>query len=297
MKIIKKITAVAVWVLAIGMLCSCNFDVIDNTEAADKGLSVQFIDVGQGDSALIKCGGEVMLIDGGKAKASDIIYTCLKQDNTDVIDYMVCTHADDDHIGGLPAAFSAAKVRNVIAPYAKADTRAFEKLQKAIYENDVTVRHPKNGENMALGDAKVYFYGPISESEEDRNNSSIVLKIVYGKTSFLFTGDAERSEEKEILDAGYDISATVLKVGHHGSKNSTTYPFLREVMPKYAVISVGKDNSYGHPTEDVLSRLRDAGAQVYRTDMQGDIFMVSDGKNVSVSVQKNASAKTNSTEK
>ena len=111
------------------------------------------------------------------------------------------------------------------------------------------------------------------------------MKIIYGDTSFLFTGDAEREEEQEILNAGYDLSTTVLKVGHHGSKNSTTYPFLREIMPQYAVISVG-DNSYGHPTEDTLSRLRDADVKVYRTDMQGDIIATSDGKTVTITTKK-----------
>ena len=113
-------------------------------------------------------------------------------------------------------------------------------------------------------------------------------------TSFLFTGDAEREEEQEILNAGYDLSTTVLKVGHHGSKNSTTYPFLREIMPQYAVISVG-DNSYGHPTEDTLSRLRDADVKVYRTDMQGDIIATSDGKTVTITTKKNADVETNPT--
>ena len=159
----------------------------------------------------------------------------------------------------------------------------------------MTITHPKPGESLAFGSSKIEFYGPITESESDRNNGSIVMKIIYGETSFLFTGDAEREEEQEILNAGYDLSATVLKVGHHGSKNSTTYPFLRAIMPKYAVISVG-ENSYGHPTEDTLSRLRDAGAKVYRTDMQGDIITASDGKTVTITTKKNGDVATNPTE-
>jgi hypothetical protein len=118
------------------------------------------------------------------------------------------------------------------------------------------------------------------------------MRIVYGETSFLFTGDAEREEEQEILAAGYELNSTVLKVGHHGSANSTTYPFLREVAPQYAVISVGANNSYGHPTEDTLSRLRDADVTVYRTDLQGDIACSSDGKTVSFSVERNKDADT-----
>jgi competence protein ComEC len=125
---------------------------------------------------------------------------------------------------------------------------------------------------------------------------SIILKLTYGDVSFLFTGDAERVEEADILEVGYDLSATVLKVSHHGSETSTTYPFLREVMPEYAVISCGKNNSYGHPDETLLSRLRDADATVFRTDMQGTITATSDGKTVTFATERNVDAQTNPTE-
>ena len=130
---------------------------------------------------------------------------------------------------------------------------------------------------------------------ENQVYTSIVLKVIYGETSFIFTGDAERTAESDILDAGYDLSATVLKVGHHGSDTSTSYPFLREVMPEYAVIQVGKDNSYGHPTEDTLSRLRDAEVKVYRNDLQGTIICTSDGKTVEFTTEKNETVQTNPT--
>ena len=172
------------------------------------------------------------------------------------------------------------------------NTRSYNSLKTKTEEQGLAIQHPKPGDSIDLGSSKIEFYGPITESESDRNNGSIVMKIIYGDTSFLFTGDAKREEEQEILNAGYDLSATVLKVGHHGSKNSTTYPFLREIMPQYAVISVG-DNSYGHPTEDTLSRLRDADVKVYRTDMQGDIVFISDGKTVTVTTKKNTDAETN----
>ena len=129
--------------------------------------------------------------------------------------------------------------------------------------------------------------GPITEDTDEKNNTSLVLRLVDGENSFLFTGDAELEEEHDILDAGYDLSADVLKVGHHGARRSSSYSFLREVMPKYAVISVGKDNSYGHPTDDALSRLRDVGAEVYRTDLQGHIVATSDGENITFSTERN----------
>lgn len=257
--------------------------------------AVHYIDVGQGDAALVVCDGKTMLIDGGKPRASSIIYTYLKNLNIDYLDYIVASHADDDHIGGLSAPLAKMKVGNVLAPETEADTRSYESLKNKTAEQGLTITHPKPGESLAFGSSKIEFYGPITESESDRNNGSIVMKIIYGETSFLFTGDAEREEEQEILNAGYDLSATVLKVGHHGSKNSTTYTFLRAIMPKYAVISVG-ENSYGHPTEDTLSRLRDAGAKVYRTDMQGDIIAASDGKTVTITTKKNGDIATNPTE-
>ena len=257
--------------------------------------AVHFIDVGQGDAALVVCDGKTMLIDGGKPHASSIIYTYLKNLNIDYLDYIVASHADDDHIGGLSAPLAKMKVDAILAPHTEADTRSWQSLATKTAEQGLSVTHPKAGEHLAFGSSDIAFYGPITEDDSDRNNGSIVMKITYGETSFLFTGDAEREEEQQILNAGFDLSATVLKVGHHGSKNSTTYPFLRAIMPKYAVISVG-ENSYGHPTEDTLSRLRDAGAKVYRTDMQGDIIAASDGKTVTITTKKNGDIATNPTE-
>lgn len=267
----------------------------DTTDYSEHSFAVHYIDVGQGDAALVVCDDKTMLIDGGKPHASSIIYTYLKNLNIDYLDYIVASHADDDHIGGLSAPLAKMKVGNVLAPETEADTRSYESLKNKTAEQGLTITHPKPGESLDFGSSKIEFYGPITENESDRNNGSIVMKIIYGDTSFLFTGDAEREEEQEILSAGYDLSATVLKVGHHGSKNSTTYPFLREIMPKYAVISVG-DNNYGHPTEDTLSRLRDADVKVYRTDIQGDIIAISDGKTVTITTKKNENAQTNPTE-
>ena len=146
---------------------------------------------------------------------------------------------------------------------------------------------PSVGDTYSLGSADVTILGV--NGADDPNNTSIVLKIQYGQTSFLFTGDAEREAEQVILASGMDLSATVLKAGHHGSNTSSTYPFLREVMPDYAVISVGDGNSYEHPDGDTLSRLRDVGARVFRTDLQGDIYAVSDGWTVTFSTDKYAS--------
>ena len=249
--------------------------------------AVHFIDVGQADAALVLCDGEAMLIDGGNAADSSLIYSYLKKLSVDHLKYIVCSHPHEDHVGGLAGALNYATVDHALSPVTSYDSRAFNSFVKYLDEQGVPITIPSAGDIFSLGSATVEVLGPINFDVSDPNNLSLVLRVVYGTTSFLFTGDAEREEEQDILDAGYTLQGTVLKVGHHGSANSTTYPFLREVMPEYAVISVGTDNLYGHPTDDTLSRLRDADVKVYRTDTQGDVICTSDGKIVSFTVERN----------
>lgn len=248
---------------------------------------IDFIDVGQADAALVSCDGKYMLIDGGNAEDSNLIYSYLSQRNINYLDYIVCSHAHEDHVGGLSGALNYADVGTAFCPVNAYDSEAFNHFTEALAKKNAAISVPAPGDTFSLGSATVTIYGPISDSD-DPNNTSIVLRIVYGETSFLFTGDAERDEEQDILNSGVELKSTVLKVGHHGSDTSTTYPFLREIMPEYAVISVGTDNSYGHPTEDTLSRLRDADVKVYRTDLQGDIICTSDGKTVTMQASRNA---------
>lgn len=252
--------------------------------SADSTFSVKFIDVGQADSALVECDGHYMLIDGGNRGDSNVIYSVLKNSNISHLDIVVGTHAHEDHIGGLPGAFNYATASLTLCPVKNYDSAAFNNFKKYAEEKGNGIVVPNVGDKYKLGSSNITILGVNSSS--DTNNTSIVLKIQYGKTSFLFAGDAEREAEQVILGNGFDLSATVLKVGHHGSDTSTTYPFLREIMPKYAVISVGKGNSYGHPTEATLSRLRDADVTVYRTDENRDIIFTSDGSTVSVSMGK-----------
>ena len=262
-------------------------------------ITVYFIDVGQSDAALILQGGHAMLIDGGDASSSNKIYSFLKELNITHLDYIVATHAHAEHVGGLSGALNYASAGVVFCPVTSYNTRTFENFIKYVHEQGKEITVPKAGDKFTLGSAEVTVLNPISPAsgENHTNDDSIVLRIVFGDTSFLFTGDAERAAEAAILDSGYDLSSTVLKVGHHGSDTSTSYPFLREVMPEYAVISCGKDNMYGHPHENLLSRLRDADVQVFRTDMQGTITCISDGKTVTFQTERNADIKTNPTEK
>ena len=246
---------------------------------------IHFIDVGQADAALVLCDGEAMLIDGGNRADSQLLYAYLKNQAVTQLDYVVATHAHEDHIGGLPGALNYATVETALCGVDAHNSGVFETLVEQLAKQGKEITVPKVGDTFALGSAQVQVLGPVTKSD-DPNNMSIVLRIEYGDTSFLFTGDAEREEEQDILDGGYALDSTVLKVGHHGSENSTTYPFLREIMPEYAVISVGEGNSYGHPTEEALGRLRDAGVTILRTDEVGTIICASDGENVSFTTER-----------
>ena len=263
------------------------------TETPVSELTVHFIDVGQADAAVLQCGDDTMMIDGGNVADSSLIVAYLKKLNIDNIDYMVCTHAHEDHVGGLSAPLSVMPVSAVYAPSAEADSKAYQNFKRKAADQNTEIMHPENYESFPFGSARVEILA-CPDNADNLNNTSIILKVTHKNKSFLFTGNAEREEEQTLLDRGL-LKSDVLKVGHHGSDTSTSYPFLREVMPEYAVISVGKDNLYGHPTEAVLIRLRDADVQVYRTDLQGDIIMISDGDNITVTTVKNEDIQTNET--
>jgi len=253
----------------------------------ESGFCIHFIDVGQADAAVILCDGEVLMIDGGNTGDSSLIYSYLTRTlGLEHIDYMIGTHAHEDHIGGLAGALNACTVGTVYSPVTDYDSEAFQDFKRYAEEQVRSLMIPSVGETFSLGSATVQFLSPAYQYA-DTNDTSIVVRIVYGNTSFLFTGDAEWEPEHDMVESGYDLSATLLKVGHHGSDTSTSYVFLREIMPQYAVISVGEGNSYGHPTDDTLSRLRDAGATVYRTDLQGDIICYSDGNSLMFVTEKN----------
>lgn len=269
-----------VLVLSLSLLGSCVIGL------AEDGLEIHFIDVGQADAAIILCDGEVLMIDGGNAKDSSLIYSYLtKTLGLEHIDYMIATHPHEDHIGGLAGALNACSVSQIYSPVTEYDSDAFQALLKYAGRQGVELAVPEAGDVFYVGIASVQFISP-SRVYENENDLSLVVRIVYGNTSFLFTGDAEWDAEHDMVDSGYELSADLLKVGHHGSDSSSSYVFLREVMPTYAVISVGEDNTYGHPTEDVLSRLRDAGTEIYRTDLHGDIICRSDGRNLHFSTER-----------
>lgn len=248
--------------------------------------SIHFIDVGQADAALVECDGHYMLIDGGNREDSDLIYTVLKNKNISHLDIVVGTHPHEDHIGGIAGAFNFADADLTLCSTDSYDSEVFNNFKKYADEKGNGIVIPNIKDTYLLGSAVIDIIG-VNTDTDNTNNTSIVLMITYGETKFLFTGDIEKETEKILTEAGTDLSATVLKVGHHGSNTSSSYSFLREIMPQYAIISVGSDNPYEHPNGDTLSKLRDADVQVYRTDLQGDIQCTSDGKTVHFSVEKN----------
>ncbi len=257
-------------------------------------MQVHFIDVGQADASLITCDGHAMLIDGGDSESSNLIYTYLKKLNVNHLDYIIGSHPDADHIGGLAGALNYAKADTAFCSVTEHDSRAFNSFVKYLGYQGKSIAVPALGSEYTLGEAKFKIVGPVKKAD-DTNDNSLVIKLTHGSNTFLFTGDAENAEESDIVASGENITSTVLKVPHHGSSTSSSAAFVNAVAPKYAVISVGVNNSYGHPGDDVVQRLESSGAKIYRTDLNGDIICTSDGQNLSFTTEKNAAAGSNST--
>ena len=225
-----------------------------------------------------------MLIDGGDKGCSDQMYSYLKRNGISTLDIVVASHAHVDHVGGLAGALNYAKAGLVLCPMTEYDTEAFRDFVKYAKKNGPGITVPEKMDTYALGSATITVLG-LNAGEG--NDASIVMSVAYQDKVFLFTGDAEREAEQAVLaDVPALLAADVLKVGHHGSADATTYPFLREIMPEYAVISCGAGNPYGHPTDNTLSRLRDAGVTVYRTDLHGDITISCEDGEWSITTQK-----------
>ena len=254
-------------------------------------LTVHFIDVGQADAILVESDGENMLIDGGNEADSSLIYAYLKNHGIATLKYIVNTHPHEDHVGGLPGALNYATVERGFSSHQDYNSQAFRDYKGYLAMQGLELEVLEAGTGLSLGESHIQVLGPL-EYDGDINNSSLVLHLVYDEVSFLFTGDMEEGSEYDLLEAGLVPDCTVLKVAHHGSESSSGYRFLRSALPEFAVISVGKNNSYDHPSPKVLSRLEDAGTQIFRTDVHGHVLARSDGKTVEFSVSRNGSGST-----
>lgn len=273
MKNLKRLFSV----LLVSAMSLLSVPAIANT-TQQTGLKVNFINVGQADSTLIQVEGKNILIDAGSNDSAT--YNYLKQQGITKLDYVIATHPHEDHIGGMATIINNFTVDKFYAPKATTTTQTFENMIKALQNKGLKITTPTVGENIVIGNATLTFLAPNSATYEDLNNYSIVCKLKYGNNSFIFTGDAESLSEGEILAKQLDISANVLKVGHHGSSSSTSQAFLNKVNPQYAIISVRQGNSYGHPNQDTLSKLNNKGIKTFRTDTQGTIIATSNGQNI-----------------
>jgi len=227
-----------------------------------------------------------MLIDGVNNNDGDLVVEYLKKQNVSKLKYIVATHSHEDHIGGLDNVINNFKVENILMPKSNTTTKTYFDVINAVKERGLNLTEPKSGEVFKLGEITFRILAPNSKNYESKNNESIVLKATYGEKSFIFTGDAEELSEKEILAKGYNISADLLKIAHHGSNSSTSDNFLNAVNPKYAVISVGKNNDYGHPKENIMGKLKKRNIPVYRTDESGTIIVNCDGKTIKINANK-----------
>ena len=248
-------------------------------------LQVHFLDVGQGDCTIVICDGEAMVIDGGPASASRFVYSYVRKTlKLQHIDYVISTHPHLDHVYGLSSVLNAAPVDLILTPVLEWDSKAFNSMLKYAEAQGTPLSVPQEGDTLKLGGATITILHCWPEALEygRTNDSSIVTRIDYGETSFIITGDAEDWSEYMMIDAGYPLKANVLRVSHHGSNTGSTMEFLQAVQPEYAVISVGKDNGYGHPHTEVLERLNEIGAKVLRTDELGTIVFQSDGNTLTL---------------
>ena len=244
-------------------------------------LKVHFIDVGQGDSILVQFKDKNLLIDAGPRSSSNDLLKYLKGINLTKLDYVVATHPHEDHIGGMPEIIKNFEIGEFYAPKKQASTKIFQTMVEDLKKKNHKINVAKAGVSLDMdSDISVEMIAPNSSDYENVNNYSAVIKVTYKDTSFLFTGDAEKLSEKEILQKKYDIKADVLKLGHHGSSTSSSKEFLDKVNPKIAVASLGKNNDYGHPHKEIIKAMKDRKISFYRTDELGTIVLKSDGKNI-----------------
>lgn len=260
---------------------SVNEKTSGTSNKAGETLEVHFIDVGQGDATLIKQGSHAMLIDGGNNDKGTTVQSYLQYQEVEELDYVIGTHPDSDHVGGLDVVMYKFPWNTVILPDLEKDTKTYQDVLKVIKDKGKSITYPQAGTTYTLGEAEFTVIAPVGDDYGDNwNDYSVGIILSFGDNRFVFTGDAEEAAEADMLEEGIDLSADVFKAAHHGSDTANTMAFLKEVQPASVVISCGEGNSYGHPRAGAMNNFRSIGADVYRTDEQGTIVAVSDGQKI-----------------
>ncbi len=302
MKTTKKLLSLSLAVLLSTLSLGCkqanaigttNKETTNAQVTSLNNIKVHYIDVGQGDSELIQIGNQNILIDAGCNDNKSLNY--LKSQGITKLDYVLATHPHEDHIGGMTSVINNFEIGEFYAPKVTHTTRTFENMVKALQNKGLKITAPNVGDTLTIGNATMQFLAPNSATYQDMNNYSIACKLKYGNTSYVFMGDAESLSEGEILAKQLDISADVLKLAHHGSHSSTSQAFLDKVNPKYAIVSCGKGNDYGHPHQETIDKLNKKGIEILRTDVSGTIISTSDGNNINFNVNTNTTPNTGNT--
>ncbi|MCD2502642.1 MULTISPECIES: ComEC/Rec2 family competence protein [unclassified Clostridium] len=283
----KKAQLITTVIFAIIALVTIAFggELKNTTTGAIGTMKVHYIDVGQGDATLVQVNGKNLLIDAGPNKSADSLVEYIKGIGVTTIDHVIATHPHEDHIGGMDEIFDAFEVKNFYSPKVEHTTKTFEKMINAVTNEGLKITTIKagDGSKIDLGDGtKVEIFSPVDDKYNELNDYSPIMKITFGENSFLFTGDAEKLVEKQVIANGENIDADVLKVGHHGSTTSSSEDFIKEVSPDIAVIPVGEGNDYGHPHKEILELLEKNNINLLRTDFEGTIILESDGENIKV---------------
>lgn len=286
----KKAQLLTIIIFGIIAIFSAYFgnDIISTNVGTPTGvLEISYLDVGQGDAVYIKVNDFDILIDAGPKSDSDKLMQQLEEKNIDDFEIVIATHPHEDHIGGMTKVFEKYDVKSFYMPKATNTTKTFENMMKAVSNEGLNVNVIKEGTSFELGEgARIDVYSPIQESYDDLNDYSPIMKLTYGNKAFIFTGDAEKVAEEEVVKKyANELKADVIKFGHHGSSTSSTKEFIEAISPKYGIISCGLDNSYGHPHRETLKIIEKMGIEAYRTDKEGQITITSDGNNIEIETQ------------
>lgn len=253
-------------------------EIIETEMDSQNVMKVHFLDVDQGLAILVELGEDVLIYDGGERDTSSFVVAYLQEQGITEIDYLISSHYDADHVSGLIGCLNAFDVKNVIGSDYVHDSKIYASFMTTVEDAGLEVQHPEVGTQFQMGEAVITILSP-AEIVNDSNSNSVAIKLTYGESDFIFTGDADYKSEKDMIASGIDLDCEVLSVGHHGSASSTSEKFLWATTPVYAVISCGEGNSYGHPHKETIQLLNDFQVEILRNDEKGTIVVETDGNN------------------